>query len=265
VQDSIRQIDLRASASLERLGIRYQAFEERHRIPASRIESAGAQLTLIVSLGEPVSVGRVGSVPKPCPAFVVGIGSDPCISEHAGALRCVEVAVPALLAEQVAPGAAASTEPVALQDCWPVPVRDHLLRASEATDWQLAVHSIDAALGILLASAEPRHAGEAARCWHLLEMSGGQAAVRDVAHSIGCSERHLIASFRASAGVTPKTAARRLRYEQARRRLDSGPASLADIAAACGYSDQSHMTREFVRFGGQTPAAYRKLGAVGSA
>jgi AraC-like DNA-binding protein len=30
----------------------------------------------------------------------------------------------------------------------------------------------------------------------------------------------------------------------------------ADIAARCGYADQSHLTREFVRLAGDTPATY---------
>jgi AraC-like DNA-binding protein len=35
--------------------------------------------------------------------------------------------------------------------------------------------------------------------------------------------------------------------------------SLAQVAALCGYSDQSHLTREFRDLGSCTPAAYRAV------
>ncbi|MBB4006329.1 AraC family transcriptional regulator [Allorhizobium taibaishanense] len=64
-------------------------------------------------------------------------------------------------------------------------------------------------------------------------------------------------AFQAMTGLTPHAYILQQRANQARRLILSGKDSLADIAAACGYADQSHMTREFKRRYGLTPAAFR--------
>jgi transcriptional regulator GlxA family with amidase domain len=40
--------------------------------------------------------------------------------------------------------------------------------------------------------------------------------------------------------------------------LADGDVPLADVAAACGFADQSHLTRVFSAHTGTTPARYRK-------
>lgn len=78
-----------------------------------------------------------------------------------------------------------------------------------------------------------------------------------IVEEVGWSHKHLIAKFTQQIGVTPKTAARLLRFERARRHVDEQPhAGLRDIAAACGYADQSHLNREFRQFTDTTPAEY---------
>lgn len=47
------------------------------------------------------------------------------------------------------------------------------------------------------------------------------------------------------------------RVEQARRRLAEVDCTLAEIAHACGFSDQAHFSRAFKQLQGITPKAYR--------
>ncbi|WP_165977694.1 helix-turn-helix domain-containing protein [Nonomuraea diastatica] len=73
-----------------------------------------------------------------------------------------------------------------------------------------------------------------------------------LAESLGWSHRHLVARFHDQIGLTPKTAARVIRFGRAARLLQAG-ASIARVAAECGFYDQAHMNREFRVLGDVTP------------
>jgi transcriptional regulator GlxA family with amidase domain len=64
--------------------------------------------------------------------------------------------------------------------------------------------------------------------------------------------------FRAAFHVTPQRFLRRLRLRIASRSLVDTNDSLASIAIGCGFSDQSHFSREFRRHFGRTPRDYRE-------
>lgn len=84
------------------------------------------------------------------------------------------------------------------------------------------------------------------------------ARVSDIQRASGYSPKHFIALFRAAVGLTPKHYYRVMRFKAVLNRLARGKAAnLADLAAAAGYSDQSHLTREFRDFAGITPRQYR--------
>ena len=89
-----------------------------------------------------------------------------------------------------------------------------------------------------------------------LASTGGAVSIEAVRRAAGVSRKKLAADFRAQVGVTPKVLARILRFRRARAVLQSGSASLADAAAACGYFDQSHMAREFREFGDVSPSEF---------
>lgn len=69
------------------------------------------------------------------------------------------------------------------------------------------------------------------------------------------SRFHLIRVFRDSAGMPPHAYLRQVRVQQAKNMLFSGK-SIANIAAATGFADQSHLTRWFKRLWGFTPGQY---------
>lgn len=71
------------------------------------------------------------------------------------------------------------------------------------------------------------------------------------------SADHLAREFRKHFGVTVGEYVRQLRLDFACAQLASGRQSLAAIAEAAGFADQSHFTRVFRRRMGLTPGAYR--------
>ncbi len=80
--------------------------------------------------------------------------------------------------------------------------------------------------------------------------------VGQLVEASGCSHRHFIAQFRATAGLAPKRYARLLRLQQVLA-MEDRSASWGDAALAAGYSDQAHFNREFRAFTGLTPQAWR--------
>lgn len=80
--------------------------------------------------------------------------------------------------------------------------------------------------------------------------------LQTLAREAGLSRFQLIRAFLRHTGLTPHAYHMQRRALLSRRLLAEGMAP-AEVAAACGYVDQSHMHREFRRRFGLTPGAYR--------
>ncbi|HZV08452.1 MAG TPA: AraC family transcriptional regulator, partial [Novosphingobium sp.] len=80
-------------------------------------------------------------------------------------------------------------------------------------------------------------------------------ALEDLAGVAGMNRFVLLRQFRDQVGVTPHQYLRIRRVVMAKLHLRAGM-PLAEIASACGFFDQSHMTREFKRRTGLTPTAF---------
>ena len=84
--------------------------------------------------------------------------------------------------------------------------------------------------------------------------SRGNVAIERVARRVGITRRHLERHFREHVGLGAKHLARIARVHSALELLQQQPSmSGAEIAAACGYSDQAHLIRECQELTGQTP------------
>ena len=137
---------------------------------------------------------------------------------------------------------------------------------------RLAIQSL--ALGVLaeasrrvvrLAAARSAKAGASAgqapmwlrQARALVELHFAQPLpLASVAERVGVHPVHLARTFRRCYQTTFGGYVRQLRIEFARREL-AGSSSLAAIASAAGFCDQSHFSRSFKQYTGMTPAEYR--------
>ena len=86
----------------------------------------------------------------------------------------------------------------------------------------------------------------------------------DLASDIGLSESYLARAFKAATGTTLHAALMERRIARARSLIESAlhrgaPASLADVAAATGFSSHAHMTTAFRRVLGVTPSEWMRM------
>ncbi|MBP0588172.1 GlxA family transcriptional regulator [Paraburkholderia sp. LEh10] len=98
------------------------------------------------------------------------------------------------------------------------------------------------------------------RVVHLMEQHIGQPlSLVELAARVDMSVRQLQRLFKVQTGESPLAYARHLRLRTAAWLLTGSDRTVAAIAATCGFSDASHMGREFRKVYGVAPNAYRAL------
>ncbi len=100
----------------------------------------------------------------------------------------------------------------------------------------------------------------------VVELVMGDAAlvrVDELAARVGLTPRSLERLTRRRLGLTPKWLVQRRRLHEAAELLRRGGTALTDVAAALGYADQAHFTRDFARVTGATPGAFAARYAAG--
>ena len=128
-------------------------------------------------------------------------------------------------------------------------------RLHEANSWERRFAIVEAALTerILTAPADDRRVAAA---WQAIRKSNGNIRIGALAEAIDISRKHLNAIFQQQLGMSPKAYARLVRFSGAVEALQNGTVAggtLADLAARCGYADQSHFNGDFAAFAGESP------------
>jgi AraC-like DNA-binding protein len=95
---------------------------------------------------------------------------------------------------------------------------------------------------------------EVAYTWRRTLAGRGRVRVESLAGEVGWSRKRLWSRFRSQLGISPKSAARLVRFDHAAHLLAAGRAA-ARVAAESGYVDQSHLHREVKAMAGLTPVA----------
>ena len=92
-----------------------------------------------------------------------------------------------------------------------------------------------------------------------MRKASGIVPVSKIASAAHTTVRTLERKFKQSSGHTVKDVTSLMRFEQIRNHLWLYPdTNIASLAYELGYTDQSHLSREFKRFSGITPAAFAR-------
>jgi AraC-like DNA-binding protein len=249
----------RPSAALRGFVTGYHGYRQTGLAPARHRGLPSPQLTLILTLEEPLTVAAHPAPDQPAGTYASllgGLHTVPALITHDGAQSGVQIGLSPLGARRLLgmpAGELASLDVPAdaVLGSSVVEVRDRLL---SARSWPARFAIVDTLLAGRLRADEDAPAPAAVQAWRLLGRSGGRVGIGQLARETGWSERHLNQVLRRETGLSPKQAARVIRFDRARRLLQARPGiRLADLAADCGYADESHLDREFGSLAGAPP------------
>jgi AraC-like DNA-binding protein len=228
----------------------------RQRVPAAVDIAmvAHPSVTLLFNLGEgewavyqahgrPVR-GNVVIGLLPGDLRVAGAGPGECLQIRLGPVAAAAMfGAPAELSGTALP----------LKEVWGTDAGRAQDRLRSAPSWDERFAIAAEILGRQLA-ARPPVDPEVAYTWQRTLTSRGRARIDGMADELGWSRKRLWSRFRSQLGITPKRAARLVRFDHAAHLLAAGQPA-ASVAAVSGYADQSHLHREVKTFTGLTPTA----------
>jgi AraC-like DNA-binding protein len=233
-----------------------------HGLPRGAVQHAAPShyVDLIIGLNRPIDVVRMPSTvqqPGKFTALVGGLQAAPTSVLLEGSLDLLHLFITPLGVRSLlgVPSSALASRVIDLADVWGEPRASELVdRLAITSDWEERFAILDE---MFLRALRPAEAPRAlAYAWARLARLHGDMPIAALARELGMSRRYFGELFRAELGVAPKTAARIFRFERACRLIMEERLPIADVAAACGFHDQAHMTVEWRALAGRTPRSW---------
>jgi AraC-like DNA-binding protein len=250
----------RVSAALAPYVSSMTAYDVRQPSPGQHRGLPTTELTFVLPLGEPIDVAWAGSPESRGRRWscVSGLHLAPADIHHDGSQLGVQLGLTASGARALLgmPASALAAQLATLEEVSPRLARlpDDL---STAGSWRGRLLRVEAALLDVLRRRDPKEIRpELARAMARLTRGVPVGAVAD---EVGYSRRHLSTLLAAEVGLTPKQYQRLARFQASRSCVVSAATAgrpLADAAAASGYADQAHLTREWTALAGCAPGAW---------
>jgi AraC-like DNA-binding protein len=226
--------------------------------PGVHVGLPSGSMTVQLAWAEPVDLVVMPGpqAPGAFDGLVGGLHLSPASIRHPGVGLGVSIDVSPVACRTVfgVPASALFATVVDIRDLLAASGGELVERLALATAWTERFTVLDDVLG-RVAAEQPPPSPEVVATWARLQQSNGRITVAELSAAVGWSRRHLASRFKAEFGVTPKEAARLIRFERTGELLDAGM-SIADAAAVGGYFDQAHLTNEWRRLAGATPTVW---------
>ncbi|MEV7723949.1 helix-turn-helix transcriptional regulator [Streptomyces sp. NPDC087917] len=246
--------------------VNYTGFQTRFTAPRHRLELPTGFVTLVFTFSEGLWVTRTGQLSgarlRPAAvsrALISGPRTIPALGVHSGAVHGLEVNMSPLGAYRLfgVPMAQFDESLVDLSEVLGPEGRRLAERLQSLAGWAERFDLLDSVFAARLERGPvttPEVRGALAGLW----ADSGPGALARASAETGWSGRHLRSRFREQVGLAPKGVARVFRLQHALRRLTAGEAP-AQVAAACGYHDQAHFSRDVKAMTGLAPSRFVQL------
>jgi AraC-like DNA-binding protein len=227
----------------------YYGFREENGSPIIRREGPGRDVVVIISFGEDWEIDG-----QQLTSFAAGLRNRQVTTRHEGRSFGIHVNISPPAARRLLelPLHELAERQVSLEDVLDEPFL--VERLHDAESWADRFRLLDEVFARRLVGSAPT---EVAWAWNLLVETNGAARIGELTRELGWSRKRIAARFRDEIGLTPKRAARLLRFERTRELAESAARpNWAWIAREAGYYDQAHLINDFRSFTGLTPETF---------